>query len=175
MQLSLAEAAQRAGVNKTTMLRRIKRGALSGTKTSDGEWRVDAAELSRYLAATATAADAAPNAQRSQRGAHRSAADATMDNAAPDAPVRIGAGSAAPAAEAWARNATLEAEVLALRDRLADMRERLDETKTDRDRRVDELTADRDRWAAQAERLALAPPAPERPAGVLARFLGRAA
>lgn len=47
MQLSLQQAAQHTGRNRTSILRAIKRGEITGTKDAEGNWTVDAAELSR--------------------------------------------------------------------------------------------------------------------------------
>ena len=48
--LSLAEAAAQVGVNRTTLLRSIKSGRLSGTRDdATGAWSVDAAELFRVF------------------------------------------------------------------------------------------------------------------------------
>jgi len=56
--LSLSEAAAATGLNKTTVLRSIKSGKISGTRDPLGQWRLDAAELHRVypLVADATAA-----------------------------------------------------------------------------------------------------------------------
>jgi excisionase family DNA binding protein len=43
--LSLSEAAATTGLNKTTALRSIKAGKISGTRDPLGRWRIDAAEL----------------------------------------------------------------------------------------------------------------------------------
>jgi excisionase family DNA binding protein len=45
--LSLSEAAAATGLNKTTVLRSIKSGKISGTRDPLGQWRIDAAELHR--------------------------------------------------------------------------------------------------------------------------------
>ena len=45
--LSLSEAAVATGLNKTTVLRSIKSGKISGTRDPLGQWRIDAAELHR--------------------------------------------------------------------------------------------------------------------------------
>jgi excisionase family DNA binding protein len=55
--LSLSEAAAATGLNKTTVLRSMKSGKISGTRDPLGQWRIDAAELHRvYPLADATAA-----------------------------------------------------------------------------------------------------------------------
>ena len=45
--LSLSEAAAATGLNKTTVLRSIKSGKISGTRDPLGQWQIDAAELHR--------------------------------------------------------------------------------------------------------------------------------
>jgi excisionase family DNA binding protein len=45
--LSLPEAAAATRLNKTTVLRSIKSGTISGTRDPLGQWRIDAAELHR--------------------------------------------------------------------------------------------------------------------------------
>ena len=45
--LSISEAAAATGLNKTTVLRSIKSGKISGTRDPLGQWRIDAAELHR--------------------------------------------------------------------------------------------------------------------------------
>lgn len=44
---SLTQAANEAGVHRSTMLRKIKAGKLSAQKDEDGEWRIDPAEFYR--------------------------------------------------------------------------------------------------------------------------------
>jgi len=47
MSYTLAAAAAACGVNKSTVLRAIKAGKISGTKDEQGEWHVEPAELHR--------------------------------------------------------------------------------------------------------------------------------
>ena len=47
MSLTLAAAAAAAGVNKTTLLRAIKAGKVSGNKDEHGQWHIEPAELHR--------------------------------------------------------------------------------------------------------------------------------
>ena|SRR5215207_9306194 len=49
MAYTLATAAEVAKVTKPTVFRWIKKGHLSATKTEAGEYRIDPAELQRYL------------------------------------------------------------------------------------------------------------------------------
>ena len=47
MGYSLAAAASATGLNKTTVLRAIKTGKIFGTRSQNGEWYVEPAELHR--------------------------------------------------------------------------------------------------------------------------------
>lgn len=132
--LSLREAAQQAGTSKSTVLRAIQGGRLSATRTDDGGYSIDPAELFRVYPVKGS-----PDAR--QRSTHHSASQ--------DAPLSAPAGTdeASDATELRVRTMALEAELSALKAIL-------DAEK----RRGEELREDRDRWHAQAERLAL--PAP---------------
>ena len=50
MSYSLSEAATACGVYKSTVLRSIKAGRLTGTKDALGQWRIEPAELHRVYA-----------------------------------------------------------------------------------------------------------------------------
>jgi excisionase family DNA binding protein len=50
MSYSLSEAATACGVYKSTILRSIKAGRLTGTKDALGQWRIEPAELHRVYA-----------------------------------------------------------------------------------------------------------------------------
>jgi hypothetical protein len=50
--LSLAEAAKHCGVNRSTILRAVKSGKVSGTRNEDGSWSVEASELFLNLLTT---------------------------------------------------------------------------------------------------------------------------
>jgi hypothetical protein len=47
--ITLAQAAMQTGMARSSILRAIKRGALSGTRNADGTWLVDPAELARVF------------------------------------------------------------------------------------------------------------------------------
>jgi excisionase family DNA binding protein len=67
MSYSLSEAATACGVYKSTIVRSIKAGRLTGTKDALGQWRIEPAELHRvYAPAPRNGADSngAPPAQR---------------------------------------------------------------------------------------------------------------
>lgn len=61
--LNLAQAAAITGMNRSSILRAIKRGALTGTKDHNEVWHVDGAELARVFPVT-------PNAQPVQQDTH---------------------------------------------------------------------------------------------------------
>ena len=52
MTYTLATAAEVAGKTKPTIWRAVKSGKISATRLEDGSFRIDPAELSRYLAST---------------------------------------------------------------------------------------------------------------------------
>jgi hypothetical protein len=56
MSYTLAEAAAACGINKSTVLRAVKSGRISGTKDELGAWHVEAAELHRIFPPAASAA-----------------------------------------------------------------------------------------------------------------------
>ena len=63
MSYTLSEAAAACGVNKSTVLRAVKSGRISGTKDEFGTWHVEAVELHRIFPPVASAAastDAVP-------------------------------------------------------------------------------------------------------------------
>ncbi len=53
MSYTLATAAKATGLNKSTILRAIKGGQISGTKDPFGEWRIEPVELHRVYPAVA--------------------------------------------------------------------------------------------------------------------------
>lgn len=61
--LNLAQAAAITGMNRSSILRAIKRGALTGTKDHNDVWHVDGAELARVFPVT-------PNAHPAQQDTH---------------------------------------------------------------------------------------------------------
>ena len=130
----LRQAVIQAGTSKSTILRAIQSGRLSAARTDDGGYAIDPAELFRvYPPKSSTDADQCAESSKGQDAPPEEAFDATE--------LRI-------------RNAQLEAEIKALRTILDVEKER-----SERERqRTEEIKAERDRWAAQAERLALAPP-----------------
>ena len=51
MELSLGQAAKTAGRSKGTLSKALNSGTLSGIKAESGRWRIDPAELSRWMQA----------------------------------------------------------------------------------------------------------------------------
>jgi hypothetical protein len=68
MSYTLAAAAAACGVNKSTVLRAIKSGKISGTKDENGEWHVEPAELHRVYPPVADAPERADAMQRDATG-----------------------------------------------------------------------------------------------------------
>jgi excisionase family DNA binding protein len=134
--LSLREAAQQVGVNKSTIFRAIKSGRMSAGRADTGDYAIDPAELFRVFEPRT---DAEPVAKASVR---QDASGVSVEEAT----------------ELRIRNERLEAQLMALRDGLEAEKRRVEDER----RRCDELRVERDRWAAQAERLALPKPEPVR-------------
>lgn len=63
MAYNLATAAAATGLNKTTILRAIKSGRISGTKSELGEWLVEPAELHRIYPAVEARSEAGNGAR----------------------------------------------------------------------------------------------------------------
>ncbi len=104
MPYSLAEAAAATGLNKTTVLRSIKAGHITGTKDALGQWQIEPAELHRVhpqVAAIAVRTEATPD-------------DAAATSAAVD-------------------TAELRARVSLAEQRLAEMKAMLEDVRAQRD------------------------------------------
>ena len=104
MPFSLREAAQQAGVSKSTILRAIRSGRLSAARTEDAGYAIDPAELARVY----------PPQRATERSAGQDATPATVRDDALE-------------------NAGLRAEVEGLRQLLAQMRDTVADLKEDRD------------------------------------------
>jgi excisionase family DNA binding protein len=61
MVLSLAEAAQQTALNRSTILRAIKSGKISGTRDHNGAWVVEPAELFRIFPPAEAASQGVPD------------------------------------------------------------------------------------------------------------------
>jgi hypothetical protein len=64
MSYTLATAAKATGLNKSTILRAIKGGHITGMKDEFGEWRVEPADLHRVFPAVAELSAGSDAAQR---------------------------------------------------------------------------------------------------------------
>jgi excisionase family DNA binding protein len=138
---SLREAAEQAGASKSTIFRAIKAGRLSATRDHDGNFAIDPAELFRVYPPRSSATVPAQLETRSER------LDATPSSnnekpAGTDFEKRL---------QQVRAQAEFEARAKLAEERLADLKQQLDE-----------LKGQRDKWQEQAERLALAPPAVEK-------------
>ena len=133
---TLAAAAKHAGTSKTSIFRWIKAGRISATKADDGTYRIDPAELQRYLDSVTVSPLTVPLPEQpeEQSVAPPKTSDETLLRE---------------------RNASLEAEIAGLKALLEAERRRFDDER----RRSEEIKIERDRWHEQAQRLALAPPA----------------
>lgn len=128
--LSLREAAQQTGANKSTIWRAIKSGRMSANRLDDGGFAIDPAELFRVFPP-----------QPSERQ------DATADSVAQW-----------PASRATDKNkiAELTAKLAAADAAIAGLRELIAEVRQSRDA----CQAQAEDWKTQAGRLTLALPAP---------------
>jgi len=112
--LSLREAAQQAKTSKSTILRAIQSGRLSATRTDDGGYSIDPAELCRVYPPRPDAPD--------------QSADQSVGQGA------TGTLAEAAATELRIRNAQLEAGFNALKAILEAEKKHLEEVREDRDR-----------------------------------------
>jgi excisionase family DNA binding protein len=133
MAYTLATAAEAAKVTKPTVFKWIKSGKISATRAEDNTYRIEPAELHRYL--DSVAKDTLPPESPKQ----------------PDTAASIIAGASDTLPELIA----LRSEVSKLNALLDMERQRAEDAR----QRIDDVKAERDRWATQAERLAL--PSPE--------------
>jgi excisionase family DNA binding protein len=132
MAYTLATAAEAAKVTKPTVFKWIKSGKISATRAEDNTYRIEPAELHRYL--DSVAKDTLP----AETPKHPDTAPSTIAGASDTLPELIALRS-----EVSKLHALLEME----RQRAEDARQR-----------VEEVKGERNRWAAQAERLALLSP-----------------
>ena len=98
--LRLSEAAEQVGVSKSTLFRAVRAGRLSATRTDDGQFLVDAAELFRVYPAKGQAVAVERVEERAM--VHHAMVDQMV--------------------ETRVRNAELEAQVKALREMLDEAR-----------------------------------------------------
>ena len=124
--LSLREAAEQAGTSKSTIWRAIRAGRLSATRTDDGGFAIDPAELFRAF----------PPERPSERVTGQDATALAPDAERPATP------------ETANRNDGLAVKLAAAEAELAGLKALLAEVKANRD----ELRQDRDQWRGRAER-----------------------
>jgi len=125
--LSLREAAEQVGSSKSTIWRAIKSGRMSATRTDDGGFSIDPAELFRAF-----------QPQRpSERPTGQNATASAWDAERPVTPETVD------------RNDDLAVKLAAAEAELAGLKALLAEVKANRD----ELRQDRDEWRGRAERL----------------------
>jgi excisionase family DNA binding protein len=129
MAYTLATAAEAAKVTKPTVFRWIKTGKISAVKAENGTYRIEPAELHRYLDSVAK--------------------ETLPDETAKQAETPLGA-----AADTLPEMIALRSEVEKLKALLEMERQRAEDAR----QRVEDVKAERDRWAQQAERLALPRP-----------------
>ena len=122
--LTLGQAARLAGVGKTTLTRAIKAGRLSATRRDDGGYSIDPSELARVYNVTPET----PETVTATGDAVHRVTPSDGDSATPSDH------------DLGTRLALAEAEVRAMKDMLAEVRQ------------------SRDDWKAQAERVALTAP-----------------
>ncbi len=129
--LSLREAAEQAGTSKSTIWRAIKSGRMSATRTDDGGFAIDPAELFRAF----------PPQRPSE---HSTGQDTTPDRSVAERPA-----TPETTAETIGRSDDLAVKLAALDAEVKGLRELLAEVKANRD----DLRQDRDEWRGRAERL----------------------
>jgi excisionase family DNA binding protein len=139
MAYTLATAAEAAKVTKPTVFKWIKSGKISATRAEDNTYRIEPAELHRYL--DSIAKDTLPVGVPKQ-------AD-------------TGVSTVASASDAFPELIALRSEVSKLNALLEMERQRAEDAR----QRIDDVKAERDRWASQAERLALPSPETKRNGG----------
>lgn len=118
MSYSLAAAAAATALNKTTILRAIKNGRISGTKNESGDWQIEPAELHRVYPPVASP---------------RASTDASQRDALPDA---------AADAELRLRASLAEQRLSDLKVVLEDMREQRDKWQAQAERLAAGLVTD---------------------------------
>jgi excisionase family DNA binding protein len=132
--LSLREAAQQTGTNKSTIWRAIKSGRMSATRLDDGGFAIDPAELFRVFE---------PQQSEQRREQRRAGQGTTADLQQETTP-------ATPATDELAlKVAALDAEVRGLKELLTEVRQSRDQWQ-----------AQAEDWKTQTTRLTLALPAP---------------
>src|SRR5690242_2028349 len=82
MPYNLVQAGAATGRDKSTVLKAIKRGAISATRDPDGGWLIEPAELHRIYPPVAPVASGVANATSGNRDFHHSEPQATRATSA---------------------------------------------------------------------------------------------
>lgn len=150
--LSLKQAAEQVGRDRTTLLRAIKSGDLSATKDDGGQWWIEPAELFRRYPAQAHTVQGGVNAQVSTG---MSTASHTPD---------LAREIASKEEQLAALQDERQRERRQLEDTIADLRRRLDASEEERRQKDQQLTAlltdqrSREEKAADHQAVTAAPP-----------------
>lgn len=167
--LSLKQAAEQVGRDRTTLLRAIKSGDLSATKDEAGQWWIEGAELfRRYPAAQAHTVQKGVNAQVST--------GVSTPSHTPDLSQEL----ATKEEQLAALQEERQRERRQLEETISDLRRRLDTSEEERRQKDQQLTAlltdQRQREAAPLPSVEETRPTPLEPTaqrrGLLARLLG---
>ena len=139
MFLTLGEAAKQTGFSKATLSRAIKDGKLTAARSAETQsFKIDPSELFRWAEAMQVVRN------RAETGSEKQGATSSDNNRQrsdeTDFETRL---------QEVRDRAELEGRAKLAEERLADLKQQLEE-----------LKRQRDKWQDQAERLALAPPAP---------------
>lgn len=155
--LSLKQAAEQVGRDRTTLLRAIKSGDLSATKDEAGQWWIEASELFRRYPAQAHNVQEGVNAQVST--------GVSTASHTPDLAREI----ASKEEQLAALNDERQRERRQLEDTIADLRRRLDVSEEERRQKDQQLTAlltdQRSREKKAAEQPEAAPATPSKKPG----------
>jgi excisionase family DNA binding protein len=135
--LSLREAAEQAGVSKSTIFRAIQSGRMSAERDDDRNFKIQPAELFRVYPPKPSKDDVADNVP----------GQAETQPKGQDAPALLGS----DAMEIKLRNIQLEEQIKGLQAILEMERQRAEEAQKRADQRAEELRAERDRWANALE------------------------
>lgn len=157
--ISLGEAAKRSKQSKATISRAIASGKLAvREKGEDGAYRIDPAELVRYMSTVSPVRRATGDAETQETTATPSKDKETTPETAYETRLAI--------LKERSRAELAEQRLADLKAQLDAMKEAEGRARADHRAQLDDVRADRDQWREQAQRLALpapdASPKPER-------------